>query len=348
MKRDVVREIAARLADHRIGSDSRPRVDGNDAAKAAADTGPGGPEADPPAVASPAGSAVAIGSSGTEGPTHAARRRRGEPGGHPEDEPGDPEAVARAICLRLLTGCGPATSRTGGGAPAARHTGRGGGRGADRFVEVGLIDDRAYAEAFVAAKASGAGIRCDARCGTELRRKGVDEQIVDAAVARGRSRCRTGPGQSTDRARRRRRDGARRPAARRRLVGLLARRGLLGGARLSGGRRGARDYDDKATKRLNRSRPRPGPAGESRAALRSLPRPIVVVSGCGKGCKPRNRGDAVTTGLTRRRPRVGLTRRVWLLNLGDNRRVTSRAPQGCAADSGDRVAPPGVAGIAVS
>ena len=38
-----------------------------------------------------------IGSSGTTG-------RRREPGGHPEDAPGDPAAVARSICLRLLTG----------------------------------------------------------------------------------------------------------------------------------------------------------------------------------------------------------------------------------------------------
>jgi len=39
--------------------------------------------------------------------------------------------------------------------------------------------------------------------------------------------------------------------------------------------------------------------------------------------------------LSVRQERVGLTLGVTLLNLGRNRRVTKRAPQGCAADSGD-------------
>ena len=51
----------------------------------------------------------------------------------------------------------------------------------DRFVEVGLIDDRAYAEAFVAAKHRDRALGVTA-LRTELRRKGVDEVTVDAAV----------------------------------------------------------------------------------------------------------------------------------------------------------------------
>ena len=53
----------------------------------------------------------------------------------------------------------------------------------DRFVEVGLIDDRAYAEAFVAAKHRDRALGATA-LRTELRRKGVDDETVDAAVRR--------------------------------------------------------------------------------------------------------------------------------------------------------------------
>ena len=73
-------------------------------------------------------------------------------GGHPEDDPGDPEAVAKAICLRLLT----AAPRPRAGLTQALQR-----RGIppevieavlDRFTEVGLVDDQAYAEAFVASR----------------------------------------------------------------------------------------------------------------------------------------------------------------------------------------------------
>jgi regulatory protein len=94
----------------------------------------------------------------------------------------------------------------------------------DRFVEVGLIDDRAYAEAFVAAKHRDRALGVTA-LRTELRRKGLDDVTVDAAV-------RTLDQQAElERARAlisRRVDAAMGngvQAARRRLVGLLARRG---------------------------------------------------------------------------------------------------------------------------
>ena len=94
----------------------------------------------------------------------------------------------------------------------------------DRFVEVGLIDDEAYAAAFVAAKHRDRALGVTA-LRTELRRKGLDEITVDAAVQAVDSDA------ERDRARAlisRRVDAAMSnglPAARRRLVGLLARRG---------------------------------------------------------------------------------------------------------------------------
>ncbi len=169
-------------------------------------------------------SAAAIGSSGTEGPTHPARRTRGEPGGHPEDDLGDPEAVAKAVCLRLLTGsskprAGLATALKLRGIPDDVAD-----RVLDRFTEVGLIDDQAYAEAFVAVKHRERALGPTA-LRTELRRKGVDDEIVAAAVGS------VDPDMERDRAEAliaRRVDAAMahgEPAARRRLIGLLARRG---------------------------------------------------------------------------------------------------------------------------
>jgi len=147
-----------------------------------------------------------------------------EPGGHPEDAPGDPEAVAKAICLRLLTVSAKpravlATALRQRGIPddVAEAV-------LTRFVEVGLIDDEAFAHAFVATKHRERALGT-AALRTELRRKGVDEAIVDTAVRSideegERERARALISRRVDAAM-----GNGVVAARRRLVGLLARRG---------------------------------------------------------------------------------------------------------------------------
>lgn len=177
-----------------------------------------------PGRSGPGGAPVSIGASGTVGPTRPDRRKGREPAGHPEDDLGDPEAVARAICLRLLTGA----ARPRAGLAAALRL-RGipddvADRVLDRFTEVGLIDDKAYAEAFVAAKHRERALGASA-LRTELRRKGVDEEtVLDAVRAIDQDAER-------ERARaliRKKVDAALahgEPAARRRLVSLLARRG---------------------------------------------------------------------------------------------------------------------------
>ncbi len=94
----------------------------------------------------------------------------------------------------------------------------------DRFTEVGLIDDKAYAEAFVAAKHRERALGATA-LRTELRRKGLDEETVSHAVRT------IDQDAERDRARAliQKKAGAAmangEPAARRRLIGLLARRG---------------------------------------------------------------------------------------------------------------------------
>ena len=151
-----------------------------------------------------------------------------EPGatapGHPEDDAGDPESVARAICLRLLAAA--ARPRAGLAAALARK-----GippdiaeRVLDRLTEVGLIDDEAYAQSFVASRhrhgALGAGALRD-----QLRRKGVDPQTAMSAVAvvdrdAEYERARAFLERRVDSAMAHGAD-----TARRRLLGLLARRG---------------------------------------------------------------------------------------------------------------------------
>jgi regulatory protein len=145
-------------------------------------------------------------------------------GGHPEDLPGDPETVAKAICLRLLTAAARpraalalALRKRGISDDVAENV-------LDRFVDVGLIDDEAYAQAFVATKQRDRGLGTTA-LRTELRRKGVDEDVVAGAV--------DGIDQEAERNRARalieRRVDAAMSAgpvtARRRLAALLARRG---------------------------------------------------------------------------------------------------------------------------
>lgn len=144
--------------------------------------------------------------------------------GHPEDDPGDPEVVARAICLRLLAvsarpraGLAAALARKGVPPDAAARV-------LDRLTEVGLIDDAAYAQSFVESRHRHGALGADALRG-ELRRKGVDSETASSAVALVDREA------EYERARaflERRVDSAMAhgpEAARRRLLGLLARRG---------------------------------------------------------------------------------------------------------------------------
>jgi regulatory protein len=148
--------------------------------------------------------------------------------GSPEDEMGDPESVARGICLRALTGA-PKTRQqladllTQRGVPdeAAEAV-------LDRYVEVGLIDDAAYARAWVSSRQAGRGLARRA-LSAELRAKGVDAEVAAEAVeavddederaAAQRLVERKVPGM-------RRLDRA---TATRRLMGMLARKGYNGG-----------------------------------------------------------------------------------------------------------------------
>jgi regulatory protein len=96
---------------------------------------------------------------------------------------GDPAERARGICLRLLTGS-PRTRKQLADALRKREIPDDVAEEVlTRFEEVGLIDDGAFAGAWVESRHHGRGLarRALAR---ELRTKGVDSSLIDEAVAR--------------------------------------------------------------------------------------------------------------------------------------------------------------------
>ncbi|GAA3384442.1 regulatory protein RecX [Cryptosporangium minutisporangium] len=93
----------------------------------------------------------------------------------------DPEQMARAICLRLLTGQ-PRTRAELAAALAKRNVPVEAAEAVlDRFSEVGLIDDAAFARAWVETRQRGRGLGRSALAG-ELRRKGIDRDVAQEAL----------------------------------------------------------------------------------------------------------------------------------------------------------------------
>ncbi|MFE0378653.1 recombination regulator RecX [Streptomyces inhibens] len=166
------------------------------------------------------------------------RGRRGrEDGGGPSSSraetgpPRTPEEQARAICLRLLTG----SPRTRKQLADALHQ-RGIPEEAaeevlSRFEDVGLIDDAAFADAWVESRHHGRGLarRALAR---ELRTKGVDSALIDVAVGRLDSEQEESTARELVDRKLRATRGLDREKRLRRLAGMLARKGYPEGLAL--------------------------------------------------------------------------------------------------------------------
>ena len=158
-------------------------------------------------------------------------RRSGPRSRWPEPSPGldtgpdaDPESVARKILLDQLTGRARtraelATKLSARDVPDAVAS-----RLLDRFEEVGLVDDAAFAREWVEQRQTGRGLARRALA-MELKRKGVEDEVVREALdeidpddeveaARRLVRAKLRSVQSLDR-----------DKAVRRLVGMLARKG---------------------------------------------------------------------------------------------------------------------------
>jgi regulatory protein len=145
----------------------------------------------------------------------------------PDDELGDPESAARGICLRALTGA-PKTRQQLADVLAKRGIPDDAAEAVlDRFTEVGLIDDAAYARAWVSSRQAGRGLARRA-LSAELSAKGVEPDVAAEAVgevddederaaAQRLVERRLGAMRRLDRA-----------TATRRLMGMLARKGYSG------------------------------------------------------------------------------------------------------------------------
>lgn len=136
----------------------------------------------------------------------------------------DAESVARRILLDQLTGQARSRAELSGklarkGVPEELAQ-----RLLDRFEEVGLVDDSAFARSWVHSRGSGKGLARRA-LSQELRRKGIDDEVARTALDE------VDPEEEVEAARllvrRRLRTVARldRDAAVRRLTGMLARKG---------------------------------------------------------------------------------------------------------------------------
>ena len=142
-----------------------------------------------------------------------------------EDGPdADPEAVARRILLDQLArqACSrreleQRLARRNVPEEVARHL-------LDRFEEVGLVDDAAYARAWVASRQPRRGLAGRALA-HELRRKGVEEEVVRDAVAEIDPQAEEDSARDAVRRRLRTMRGLDEAVAIRRLVAMLARKG---------------------------------------------------------------------------------------------------------------------------
>ncbi|MFF6895554.1 recombination regulator RecX [Streptomyces microflavus] len=124
------------------------------------------------------------GRSGTRssGSPYSSRAEKGEPRDQRDrGEPRDPVEQARNICLRLLTGT-PRTRKQLADALRKREIpDEAAEEVLSRFEDVGLIDDAAFAGAWVESRHHGRGLARRALV-RELRTKGVAPSVIDDAV----------------------------------------------------------------------------------------------------------------------------------------------------------------------
>jgi regulatory protein len=144
-----------------------------------------------------------------------------------EDDPGDPESVARAVCLRALTGA-PKTRKQLADLLARRGVpDDAAGAVLDRLTDVGLIDDAAFARAWVDSRQAGRGLARRA-LRAELHAKGVDGEVAAEAVATVDEEDERAAARNLVRRRLAGMSRLDRATATRRLVGMLVRKGYGG------------------------------------------------------------------------------------------------------------------------
>jgi regulatory protein len=152
-------------------------------------------------------------------------------GAAPADREGlgpDPEAVARKILLDQLTGAARSRSELRAKLAKKHVPDEVAERLLDRFEEVGLVDDEAFARAWVQSRQPGKGLARRALA-QELRRKGVDDEVARGALDEVDPDDELTAARSLVRRKLRTAAGLDRDTAVRRLAGMLARKGYPAG-----------------------------------------------------------------------------------------------------------------------
>ena len=150
----------------------------------------------------------------------------------PEPESRDPAELAREICLRQLavrprTRAELATALRRRGIPAEVAD-----EVLDRYDDVGLIDDAAFARAWVTSRHHGRGLARRALAG-ELRQRGVDSELVGEALAEVDGETEAATARALVERKLRAAPSGTPDVLFRRLVGLLARKGYPAGLAVS-------------------------------------------------------------------------------------------------------------------
>ncbi|MEN3585209.1 recombination regulator RecX [Streptomyces sp. ZYX-F-203] len=148
-----------------------------------------------------------------------------------DESPRDPAERARAVCLRLITGAPRTRGQLAEELRRRRVPDDVAEEVLDRFEQVGLIDDVAFAHAWVESRHHGRGLASRALA-RELRTKGVAPDLVDAAVSRIDSDQEEATARELVGRKLRATRGLDRDKRLRRLAGMLARKGYPEGLAL--------------------------------------------------------------------------------------------------------------------
>jgi len=140
----------------------------------------------------------------------------------------DPESVARTILLDQLTGRARTRRELADKLRSKRVPDDVASRLLDRFTEVGLIDDAAFARLWVESRQASRGLARRALA-DELRRKGVDAEVVREAVDEVDPADEEATARALVRKKLRSLHRVDRATATRRLAGMLARKGYSAG-----------------------------------------------------------------------------------------------------------------------
>ncbi|WP_405006378.1 regulatory protein RecX [Kitasatospora purpeofusca] len=154
--------------------------------------------------------------------------RRGAGRSARTEEPADPESRARDICLRLLTGAAKSRKQLGDALRKREIPDEVAEEVLTRLEEVGLIDDAAFARAWVESRHSVRGLSRRALA-QELRTKGISGELAEQALAQLDHDDEAEAARALVDRRLRATRGLERQTRTRRLVGLLARRGYSEG-----------------------------------------------------------------------------------------------------------------------